>query len=87
MKDGRAGSAGSYPANLLAIDASTLFLTANDGVNGTEPWRSNLTAGGTYLVQDINVDGPSWGGAGFVLNGVVIFAATDGQNGVELWRY
>jgi len=62
-------------------------LLANDGVNGTEIWRSGLSAGTTNLIQDVNVLGPGWGGASVMLGGSMYFTANDGQRGVELWKY
>ena len=85
--DARAGTPGSNPNNLVSIDASSFIYMANDGVNGNEPWRSNETAAGTYLIQDINLYGPSWGGAILTIGGTVFFGATDGVNGYELWKY
>ena len=41
------------PANLTNV-GGTLFFTANDGVNGTELWKSDGTAAGTVMVKDIN---------------------------------
>ena len=32
----------------------TLFFAANDGVHGTELWKSDGTEAGTVLVKDIN---------------------------------
>ena len=64
-----------------------MWYTGNDGINGTEPWRTDLTAAGTTMIQDINPFGPSYGGATVGANGVVYFAATDGVHGFELWRY
>jgi|GEM_PF-1049752 len=85
--DARAGVPGSSPNNLISVDASTLMFMANDGVNGNEPWRSDTTAAGTYLITDMNLDGPSWGGAILSVGGTVFFSATDGVNGFELWKY
>ncbi|TNF32162.1 MAG: hypothetical protein EP329_11080 [Deltaproteobacteria bacterium] len=85
--DARAGTPSSNPNNIVSIDASSLMFMANDGVNGNEPWRSNETAAGTYLIQDMNVYGPSWGGAILSIGGTVFFSATDGVNGYELWKY
>ena len=44
---------GSDP-NFLVMVGDTLFFTANDGVHGTELWKSDGTAAGTVLVKDIN---------------------------------
>ena len=47
------GSYGSNPQYLTNV-GGTLFFTANDGINGTELWKSDGTAAGTVLVKDIN---------------------------------
>src|SRR5262245_36433369 len=58
VKDIRPGSSsygyayGSDPKNLTAA-GGRLFFAANDGVNGTELWKSDGTAAGTVLVKDI----------------------------------
>ena len=87
LADIRSGPGSSNPSNLWSIDTNTLFFVANDGVNGSETWRSGLTGATTWLTQDINLLGPGWGGAALVINGTVFFAANDGVNGVELWKY
>jgi ELWxxDGT repeat protein len=87
LLDVRPGTANSNSGAFVAIDTANLWFIGNEGVNGSEPWRSNLTAGGTYLIQDINTLGPSWGGTVLMVNGTVFFTATDGVGGVELWKY
>lgn len=87
LADVRPGTANSNSGAFVAIDTSNLWFIGNEGVNGSEPWRSNTTTAGTYLIQDINTLGPSWGGSALSINGVVYFTATDGINGVELWKY
>src|SRR4029453_16664001 len=47
-----ASSAGSNPSSGLQIGNITYF-AANDGVNGTELWRTDGTQAGTWLVKDI----------------------------------
>src|SRR6516162_1765072 len=44
------------PAETVAIN-STAFYTANDGIHGTELWKSDGTAAGTVLIKDINPGG------------------------------
>jgi ELWxxDGT repeat protein len=43
---------GSEPSQLTAF-GTTLVFTADDGVNGTELWKSDGTAAGTTLVKDM----------------------------------
>ncbi len=70
-----------------AATENLYFFAINDQVHGVELWRSDGTAGGTSLVNDIR-PGPE--GASlrnpFVYANILYFAADDGQSGVELWR-
>ncbi len=76
----------SSPSNFFVVD-DMLFFTANDGVNGTELWVTDGSAGGTVLVKDQAI------GATFNVNsrekiafdGKMIFQARDGFTGNELW--
>jgi ELWxxDGT repeat protein len=75
----------------------SLLYVNNDGVHGSELYRSDGTQAGTVLVKDINpgVKSSAIGGhsyyneenaAPFVFHDVAYFAANDGVHGVELWR-
>src|SRR5205085_876186 len=65
----------------------TLYFRANDGANGYELWRSDGTAAGISLVEDIL---PGGGGSNLSnltdVGGTLYFSAYDGANGTELWR-
>src|SRR5262249_56515306 len=86
------GGAGAYPQNHTVVNG-TLFFTANDGVNGTELWKSDGTAAGTVLVKDIR---PGNSPYGFPLSSSprnltavgdeLFFSANDGISGLELWK-
>lgn len=84
-------SNGSYPSNLADIDG-TLYFSANDGVVGSELWKSDGTDAGTVMVKDIDstvgVNYPnSSNPSGFTLaNGEVFFRAEDSVHGRELWK-
>jgi ELWxxDGT repeat protein len=65
----------------------TLFFVANDGVNGSELWKSDGTAAGTVLVRDIRPGpGSSLPASLTNVNGILYFRADDGISGAELWR-
>jgi ELWxxDGT repeat protein len=76
----------SYPGFLTNFNG-TLYFSADDGMHGQELWKSDGTATGTTLVNDIN---PGAGGSSpFRLtnvNGTLFFGANDGVHGDELWR-
>ncbi|MDW8221981.1 MAG: cadherin-like domain-containing protein [Gemmatales bacterium] len=86
VRDIAPGTASSSPNNLTNVNG-TLFFTANDGVYGTELWKSDGTAAGTQLVADVRLGSIS---ATFKeltnFNGTLFFVADDGQYGEELWK-
>jgi ELWxxDGT repeat protein len=59
-----------------------LFFAADDGTNGNELWKTDGTSSGSSLVKDIN---PNSGDADpslvfFIVNGKILFTATDGDD-------
>ncbi|HSB69073.1 MAG TPA: ELWxxDGT repeat protein [Candidatus Methylomirabilis sp.] len=76
----------SNPGNFFAY-GSVLIFTATTTDLGTELWRSNGTAAGTYLVKDINPADASSNPAEFTLSGgILYFSAESMSGGRELWR-
>jgi uncharacterized repeat protein (TIGR01451 family) len=74
-----------------AVLGGFAYFAADDGINGTELWKSDGTAGGTSRVRDILGGQGSSDPAGiFTFKNEVYFAARDGFNpgdtGRELWK-
>jgi ELWxxDGT repeat protein len=84
------------PHGLSAFGNSVLFI-ASDGIHGMEPWISDGTESGTFMLKDIwpgngNSYNSStsyldnyWNNYFFPLNGSMVFAANDSIRGLELW--
>jgi ELWxxDGT repeat protein len=100
VRDIHRGEQGAFPDaywyddffGVMQAAGNVLFFTADDGVHGMEPWRSDGTEAGTFLLRDI-APGP----ASSMLpmfertvtafaGGSVFFGADDGVHGYELWR-
>lgn len=76
----------SFPTSLTKV-GSTLFFAANDGVHGTELWKTDGTATGTKMVKNIRPYGKSSSPADLVnVNGELFFTAADGVHGRQLWK-
>ncbi len=72
----------------LGVDDIRVFVT-DDGTYGSEAWRTDGTAQGTYLLKDINsTPTASNSNTGdFIATGdTTFFLADDGWHGRELWR-
>lgn len=93
LKDTRNGpQSGLYNSNdrlrLYEINGLIYFF-ANDGVHGSELWRSDGTENGTFMIKDINT-GNEYGGGSFPfdfveLDGLIYFIARDTVSGTSLW--
>lgn len=82
---------GASSPNGLTAAGGKVFFSAEDGANGRQLWASDGTLAGTSMVKLINPTGSAlnedFGGPVFVAIGsTVYFYATDGVNGVELWK-
>jgi ELWxxDGT repeat protein len=91
VRDINPGTASAFDASFsrmpnFAVLGNVLYFSANDGIHGTELWRSDGTATGTQLIQNIN---PSSNGSNpsnlIPLNGKLYFTANNGSQGTELW--
>lgn len=81
---------GSVTGGITLGDKVLFYLRGNGGgstVYGTEPWITDGTSEGTFMIKDINPGLPSSLGPlqGIALDNVALFAATEGTNGTELW--
>ena len=64
-----------------------LALTVSSDATGVEPWWSDGTAAGTYLLRDIRTDDAGSDPSEITaLGDVGLFSADDGVHGRELWR-
>jgi ELWxxDGT repeat protein len=80
------------PLGMTALGNKIVFM-AEDGTNGIEPWISDGTEAGTFMIKDINpgaANSMEIGGVGatdyFIKRGNdLFFKANDGINGKELW--
>lgn len=72
-------------ANQVSV-GSEVYFAANDGVHGEELWKSDGTAAGTVMVDDINPGPGSSNPSDLTIVGSSIyFTADDGTHGDELW--
>jgi ELWxxDGT repeat protein len=82
-------SKGSIPATprVFAYARGKLFFDGEDPVHGHEPWVSDGTAAGTYLLSNVaqELGNPSSPSNFAELNSELYFSADDGINGRELW--
>ncbi len=88
VADVRPGSAHGVLAESLFVlpDEKVLLFAANDGVNGTELWRSDGTEAGTFVLHDIAPGQLSSDPESFAFFGSSIaFGANDGRHGREPW--
>ena len=90
VKDIRTGSTSSFsysPKPQFTNANGILFFVVDDGINGSELWKSDGTDAGTVLVKNINAGSVSSHPNHLkYINGIVYFSAVDGTNGNELWR-
>jgi ELWxxDGT repeat protein len=86
VKAGSGTLSGTNVTNVQVACNDYYFFPANDGINGTELWKSDGTAAGTAIVKDINKRGGSLPKELTNVDGTLFFTASDGTNGTELWK-
>ncbi|MFQ5525978.1 MAG: ELWxxDGT repeat protein [Thermoanaerobaculia bacterium] len=89
VKDINAAGA-SAPTELVTMGGATFFV-ADNGVSGSELWKSDGTVGGTLLVKDICPGACASGPALLTVSNTpagerVFFVADNGVHGYELWK-
>ena len=89
VKDIRPGGSYGSPSELVAIGNNVVF-SATDGKTGLELWKSDGTTAGTTLVKDIRPGSssstPRCAHGAMLGANVLMFRATDGKTGNELWK-
>src|SRR5436190_23671500 len=85
VKDIYKGAGTSDPQKLVNVNG-TLFFVANDGLNGTELWKTNGTANSTTLVKDIFSTSGSNPKYFTLMKGQVYFNAFDAHSGPSFAR-
>lgn len=86
LKPGTGSGLMGYNSSCLQLINGSLFFWADDGVYGTELWRSNGTPDGTYIVKDITPGSIGSGGSCFQRVGGKFFFIPWTFSGYELWR-
>lgn len=93
VKDIRPGSSSStfFLDEKYAVAGSAFYFEANDGIHGTELWKSDGTVAGTVLVRDIYPGLPQSGVREIYIDfqGQLYFTGNDptaSGSGIELWR-
>ena len=88
VKDINVGADSSSPDNLIVTAQNQLIFRARSQDFGDELWVTDGTAPGTTLLQDIYAGASSSSPRELIrLNDVILFRASNGQTGRELWRY
>ena len=73
-------------SDVSAVGGKTYFV-ANDYTSGDEPWVTDGTPAGTFMLRDIYPGRTGSAAKDFTIsNGFVYFSANDGVHGAELWK-
>jgi ELWxxDGT repeat protein len=86
VKNINSGNDDGFPSRLAHI-GNTLYFNADDGIYGSELWKSDGTDAGTVMVKDIrNGNNHSIPQSLVTMGNTLYFNANDGTNGQELWK-
>ena len=86
VKDINQGAHNSDPMYFEEM-GGLLYFTADDGISGTELWKSDGSALGTGIVSNIAENASSsWPGEKISIGNTLFFTADDGTSGYELWK-
>lgn len=92
VKDIRPGLASAFGdgfADAAEVNG-ILYFRANDGVHGSEIWRTDGTEAGTYLLADVNPGTANSAASGEKtltnVGGTLYFSATDGVSFASVWK-
>ncbi len=84
LKDITPGPGGSVNADSVVYKGAVYFV-ANDGLHGSELWKSDGTEGGTVLVADVNPGSQGSVHELVIYRNEIAFIADDGVHGSEIW--
>ena len=79
----------THKSRILEITiGNTLYFEADNGINGSDLWKSDGTEAGTVMVKDIKNGGDSSSpGSLTAVGNTLYFSADDGVVGQELWMH
>ncbi len=86
VKDIYGGSGSSWVSGITDVNG-VVYFTANDGIHGSELWRTDGTEAGTVMVEDLTPgSGDSWFEKLTNVNGTLFFTLRDEENRPQLWK-
>jgi len=86
IADIQPGSGSSSPIEFVELGSFVVFRAATSST-GQELWRTDGTAGGTYMIKNIRPGVASGSPQEFVkLGSILVFRANNGTHGSEIWR-